>query len=126
MVPPSLCKKPGFGVGVAALAAAVLGLAAGDASFFAPCLCLAGDALALGLSAGLGEASFFAFRFAAGDALAAGLSAGLGEASFFAECLCLAGDALGLSAGLGLWAMAKAVVKTSTTVKQAKVFMVRG
>ena len=89
----------------------------------------AGEALVLAPSLALGDASFFAecFRFAAGDALASGLSAGLGEASFFAECLCLAaGDALGLSAGVGLWAMARAVVKASTTVKQANVFMVRG
>jgi len=100
LLPPSLCRKPGFGVGVA-LAIAVAGLAAGEASFLAARFFLAGDALAAGLSAAVGDASFFEFFFAAGEALASGLSAGLGDASFFAECLCLAGDAAGLSAGLG-------------------------
>ena len=109
-----------------ALAIAVAGLAAGEASFLAARFFLAGDALAAGLSAAVGDASFFDFFFAAGEALASGLSAGLGDASFFAECLCLAGDAAGLSAGLDSWAKARAVVKARTTVKQANVFMVRG
>ena len=93
-----------------------------------------GDVAAMGVPPGLVAAVSFFFDFfslAAGEAL--GLSAGLGDASFdasFLERLCFGvaeaaglSPAAGLSAGDGLCASARAAVNANTTAKQANLFM---